>query len=155
MNKKNAFLAILAVISTYCLGLGIEGFTPDKSVIYKTVDGVDLKLHLFYPSDSNRSDKMPAIIFFFGGGWNGGSPSQFYPHCKYFASRGMVAMSAEYRVKSVHGTSPRECVKDGKSAIRWIRQHAAQFGIDPNAIVAGGGSAGGACRGGDGNTDKV
>jgi acetyl esterase/lipase len=55
----------------------------------------------------------------------------------------MVAMSAEYRVKSKHGTSPRECVKDGKSAIRWIRLHANELGIDPRRLAAGGGSAGG------------
>jgi len=55
----------------------------------------------------------------------------------------MVAMSAEYRVKSRNKTTPRECVKDGKSAVRWIRQHAAELGVDPERVVAGGGSAGG------------
>ncbi len=55
----------------------------------------------------------------------------------------MVAMSAEYRVKTRHGTSPRECVQDGKSAVRWIRQHANELGIDATKVAAGGGSAGG------------
>lgn len=55
----------------------------------------------------------------------------------------MVAISAEYRVNASHGTSPQECVKDGKSAIRWIRENAATLGIDPHRIAAGGGSAGG------------
>jgi acetyl esterase/lipase len=54
----------------------------------------------------------------------------------------MVALSADYRVKSRNKTSPKECVKDGKSAIRWIRKHAGQLGIDPDKILAGGGSAG-------------
>ncbi len=52
-------------------------------------------------------------------------------------------MSAEYRIKSRNNTTPRECVKDGKSAVRWIRQHAEELGIDPDKIAAGGGSAGG------------
>ena len=52
-------------------------------------------------------------------------------------------MSAEYRVKSRNQTTPKECVEDGKSAIRWVRAHAAELGIDPNRIAAGGASAGG------------
>jgi acetyl esterase len=85
----------------------------------------------------------PGIVFFFGGGWIGGTPTQFFPHCQYLASRGMVAMSAEYRVQSRHGTTPFECVADGKSAVRWIRQHSRELGVDPARLAAGGGSAGG------------
>ena len=59
------------------------------------------------------------------------------------ANHGMVAFSAEYRVKSRNRTTPFACVKDGKSAIRWVREHAAELGVDPNRIVASGGSAGG------------
>ena len=133
---------------------------PDKTVTYKTVadnEGKDteLKLQIFTPPDFKPSDQRPAIVFFFGGGWIGGAPGQFYPHCEYFASRGMVAISAEYRVKNVHGTSPRECVKDGKSAVRWIRQHAHELGIDPNRLAAGGGSAGGHVAAATGTTQGL
>ena len=55
----------------------------------------------------------------------------------------MVAISADYRVKSRQGTSPFECVKDGKSAVRWIRANAKKLGVDPDRLAAGGGSAGG------------
>ncbi|MHB9108113.1 MAG: alpha/beta hydrolase [Armatimonadota bacterium] len=112
-------------------------------ITYKHTDGFDLTLHAFFPPDHDRSSRRPAIVFFFGGGWVGGTPTQFYPHCDYLAARGMVAMSAEYRVASVHGTTPYQCVTDGKSAVRWIRQHAAELGIDPDRLAAGGGSAGG------------
>ena len=95
------------------------------------------------PSNDERSDNRAAMVFFFGGGWNSGSPNQFYPHCSYLASRGMVCMAAEYRVKDRNNTSPREAVMDGKSAIRWVRLHASELGIDPERIAAGGGSAGG------------
>ena len=121
----------------------ITDTTPDTSVVYKTVDRTELKLHIFNPKDLKEGDKRPAIVFFFGGGWVNGTPSQFYPHCEHLASRGIVAMSAEYRIKSKHGTTPAECVKDGKSAIRWMRKNAAELGIDPDRIIAGGGSAGG------------
>jgi len=123
--------------------LTVEEFEPDKTMIYKTVDETELRLHLFFPPDHKASDKSPAIVFFFGGGWKGGSPSQFYPHCEYLASRGMVAMAAEYRVASRNQTSPMECIKDAKSAIRWIRENARELGVDPDAVLAGGGSAGG------------
>jgi len=116
---------------------------PTRAVTYKTVGDTKLALHIFEPAGHQRSDKRPAIVFFFGGGWNGGSPSQFYPHCAELAKRGMVAMSAEYRVKSRHKTTPFECVADGKSAIRWVRTHAKDLGVDPTKIAAGGGSAGG------------
>jgi acetyl esterase/lipase len=121
-----------------------------RQVVYKTISEVELKLHIFEPSNRDEKALSPAIVFFFGGGWTGGSPTQFYHQCDYFASRGIVAISAEYRVKSRHGTTPFECVADGKSAIRWVRANAAKLGIDPNKIIAGGGSAGGhvaACTG--------
>ncbi len=140
--KNLAFvLPLLSALSTYALE--VEGFTPDKEVVYKTIGDVELKISIFEPSEQSPEDKRPAIVFFFGGGWRKGSPSQFYPHCEYLASRGMVAMSADYRVFSRQQTSPRECVKDGKSAVRWIRQHATELGIDPDKVIAGGGSAGG------------
>jgi acetyl esterase/lipase len=116
---------------------------PNKKIIYKKVGNIELKLHIFNPKGHKAMDKTPAIVFFFGGGWNGGSPKQFYPHSEYLASRGMVAISAEYRIKSTHKTTPKECVMDGKSAVRWIRSHAKELGIDPDKLAAGGGSAGG------------
>jgi len=121
---------------------------PGKRILYKTTtdakgNKVELHLHLFLPEGHKATDKRPAIVFFFGGGWVGGSPSQFYPQAAHLASRGMVAMAAEYRVGKAHGTTPKECVADGKSAIRYVRRHADELGIDPDRLVAGGGSAGG------------
>ncbi|MBN1124569.1 MAG: alpha/beta hydrolase fold domain-containing protein [Sedimentisphaerales bacterium] len=121
----------------------IDENQPDQILIYKTIGNVKLQLYLFKPANHTSTDKRPCIIFFFGGGWVNGSPSQFYPHCRYLASRGMVTISAEYRLKNKHNTTPYESVKDGKSAVRWIRQHASELGIDPNRLAASGGSAGG------------
>jgi len=136
-NLSRLFLASLLFSSAF------SKETPDKEVVYKTIDGNKLSLFIFNPDGHNASDKTPAIVFFFGGGWNGGTPSQFYPQSRYLASRGMVAICADYRTKKSAGTDPRKCVQDGKSAIRWIRRHAEKLGIDPNKLAAGGGSAGG------------
>lgn len=118
--------------------------------VYKTVGDVSLKLWLFDPPGHVASDRRPAIVFFFGGGWIGGTPSQFEQQCRYLAEQGMVAITADYRVSSRHETLAIKCVEDGKSAIRWVRLNAKRLGIDPNRIVAAGGSAGGhvaACTG--------
>ncbi len=118
-------------------------FEPDKQVVFKQFEKDPLELNVFLPEGWSASDKRPAIVFFFGGGWVGGNPSQFFAQSEYLASRGMVAISAQYRTRGSHGTSPEHCVHDGKSAVRWMRQNAAQLGIDPARIAAGGGSAGG------------
>lgn len=118
--------------------------------VYKTVGDVQLRIHIYEKEGRDRSQAAPAIVFFFGGGWVNGAPSQFYNHCEHLASEGMVAMSAEYRIFKTHGTSPFECVQDGKSAIRWVRANAERLGVDPRRVLAGGGSAGGhvaACTG--------
>ena len=143
MKIKIISIILVTIVSITVFAIEIEKITPDTNVTYKTVNDVELKIHIFYPQNHQVSDKRPAIVFFFGGGWVNGNPSQFYPHCEYLASRGIVAMSAEYRTKNKHGTEPFECVKDGKSAVRWMRENATELGIDPNRIVAGGGSAGG------------
>ncbi len=113
------------------------------SIVYKEVGASSLYLHVDYPLLYDSSHSYPAMVFFFGGGWNGGSTNQFAMHAKYFASRGMICFRVDYRVKSRQGTTPFESLKDAKSAMRFIRAHAAELGVDPEKIAAAGGSAGG------------
>lgn len=114
-----------------------------RTEVYKTIGDVKLNIYIFEPEGLKPGDQRPAAVFYFGGGWRNGTPKQFEHQSKYLASRGFVAFSADYRVLSRHQTPAVKCVMDGKSAIRWIRQNAHRLGIDPNRIVAGGGSAGG------------
>lgn len=111
--------------------------------IYKTVGDVELPLYVFNPEGHSAKATTPAIVFFFGGGWRAGSPTQFEPHCKALADRGMVAITVEYRVSSRHDVKVEDCIADAKSAMRWVRGHASTLGIDPDRIASGGGSAGG------------
>jgi len=102
-----------------------------------------------------KSPPVPGIIMFHGGGWSGGNRSQFQDLCAYFASRGLVAATADYTLArredtkgggqdAQEGVSPkRVCITDAKSAIRWFKQHAGELGVDPARLIAGGGSAGG------------
>ncbi len=114
-----------------------------KAEVYKTVGTIQLNLWLYAPDGHQFSDRLPAIVFFFGGGWTNGSPKQFEQHCKHLALRGMVGIVADYRVASRHQAKVVDCVRDAKSAIRWTRANARRLGIDPDRICAGGGSAGG------------
>lgn len=107
---------------------------------YKTLGETRLQLYIFSPETPRNA---PAIVFFFGGGWKSGTPQQFESQCRHLAQRGMVAITADYRVQSRHQVKPTECVADARSAMRWVRAHAEELGIDPNRIAAGGGSAGG------------
>jgi len=143
MQRNILTLLVTVAAATMAQQEPPPSFNPDRSLVYKAVEGDDLKLDIFQPTAWKRSDSRPAIVFFFGGGWTGGTPAQFYPHSRQLALRGMVAISAQYRTKGSHGTDPFSCIEDGKSAIRWVRAHAAELGIDPNRIAAGGGSAGG------------
>lgn len=111
-------------------------------ITYKKNPAGDLKLHVFRPQGSASSPR-PALLFFFGGGWQKGTPLQFYSECEWFARQGWVAISADYRTKTSHHTSPFEAVADAKSALRYLRSHAAELGIHPDAIAAAGASAGG------------
>ena len=145
--RSTLFLIIGLVLYFSYYATGQKIYPPviecSKEVVFKKVEDTELKLWIFNPPKHNVTDKKPAIVFFFGGGWNGGSPSQFVPHCEYLSERGMVAMVADYRVKSRNNVLANKCVSDAKSAVRWIRENASELGIDPERIAAGGGSAGG------------
>jgi len=124
-----------------------QAYPPDmpgaKAETFKTVGDTQIKLYVFPPAGWKPGDNRPAIVCFFGGGWTNGTPRQFLPQCKYLATRGMVAIAADYRVASRNHVKALDCVKDAKSAIRFVRKNAARLGVDPHRIVAAGGSAGG------------
>jgi acetyl esterase/lipase len=127
----------------------IEGPLPlsggKTSVVYKVTPEGELKIDLYFPKDWKASNHRPAIVFFFGGGFMAGTTSQFAPFAEYLAARGMVAASADYRVRGRQKTGPDKSIEDAKSAVRWLRANARRLGIDPNRVAAGGGSAGATC----------
>ncbi len=115
----------------------------NESIEYKKIDTISLELHLFRPENFDKSKTYNCIVFFHGGGWNNGSYKAFKRQSAYLASRGMIAISADYRIKNKHSTTPFDAVEDAKSAIRYVRKHAKDLNINPDKIAAGGGSAGG------------
>lgn len=121
----------------------LEGRNAPVIRPYKVAAGVSLDAHVFPAAGAVPGDRRPAFLFFHGGGWAAGIPEWGYDRCRYYAERGLVGVSFEYRLRWRHGTSPIESVQDAKSAVRWVRAHAAELGVDPDRIVVAGFSAGG------------
>lgn len=116
---------------------------PSKKIVYRRIGDKELLLHTFEPAGHKPEDARPAIVFFHGGAWANGDPNQFYVQCAYLAQRGMWAASASYRLSPEHGKKASDCLEDARAAIRYMREHAKELGIDPEHLVAAGGSAGG------------
>ena len=119
---------------------------PTRVVEYKTAGGQKLTLDIFEPAGHKPTDHRPCFVTIHGGGWVHGSAKSFACFAQDFAKRGYVGISVEYRLLDKNGGGTNtvfDCVKDGRSAIRYIRSHAAELGIDPKKIAVSGGSAGG------------
>ncbi|MFC1538913.1 alpha/beta hydrolase [Candidatus Latescibacterota bacterium] len=125
------------------------GALPD-SIVYKKTGDYELKLYVFFPDGFSPGDKRTGIIWIHGGGWRGGNPQMFFSHCRYYAARGAVGISVQYRLVRDNGPTVSDCIRDCKSAMRFIRGHAQALGIEPSRIAVMGDSAGGhlaACMG--------
>jgi acetyl esterase len=114
--------------------------------VYKNVTGRDLRLFILNPPDWKPADRRPAIVFFHGGGWEigKGAPQAFNAQSQYFVTRGVVCVLVEYRlIADNRKEAPLGACQDAKSAMRWVRGHAAELGVHPDRIASAGGSAGG------------
>jgi acetyl esterase len=116
-----------------------------KPFIYKTIGDADLRLHVFSSAAHKPGDRSPAVVFFYGGGWVFGDIRRYQTQATHLALRGLVTVLVDYRVKCRHGatTTIMDEVADAKSAMRWVRGHANELGVDPSRIAAVGSSAGG------------
>jgi len=110
-----------------------------KSEVYKTINDTKLRMRIFEPKDLISKNLIGTLIFLQGSGG-----SQFFPQCKYFAKKGMVTLTAQFRVR-IRNTKLNpyfESIADGKSAIRYVRSQASKFNINPNKIAVAGASQG-------------
>jgi acetyl esterase len=142
--------AFLLLLPVFFLSMGVWALPPnsrqpDTQWIYKTIPGKELKMDVFLPTGyAEAEEKFPTIVIFHGGSWAAGESNWHWPDCTYWSKRGMVAVSVDYRLKNRDQVQvPLECVKDAKSAIRFLRFNADRLKIDPSRIVAMGDSAGG------------
>lgn len=117
---------------------------PTRIVPYKKIADKELQLHVFEPEGFKAGDRRACHLIIHGGGWTGGTPQRMYPFAAHYAKLGLVGISMQYRLHSAKtGVSVFDCVKDARSAVRYIRAHAMELGIDPQKVIVSGGSAGG------------
>lgn len=112
-----------------------------EKILYKTTPQRKLYFYILRP-EAKRKKASSAIIYFSGGGWIQQSVAAQIPTAAWFRDQGIIAICAEYRVKNADGTTPLECIKDAKSAVRYVRANAKRLGVDASKIIVAGGSAG-------------
>ena len=141
-----AGFAFLLVLNVYAQ----EGKVIQEELIYKQIMGQDLKVDVFYTDAVLEGKDNPAIAFFHGGGWAYGSPDEFHNACRRYARKGFVTFSFAYRLSIDEDgrvphpeITPVESVKDARSALRWVKDHAGKWNIDTEKVIAAGQSAGG------------
>jgi acetyl esterase/lipase len=117
-----------------------------------TEPGVDaLHLDLFLPRQLPSGAR--GVIYIHGGGWRGGTRRQFWRQAAHLATLGCVGICSEYRLTPEH-TYPKQ-LADAQAAVRWLRRHASELGVDPGRLGAVGGSAGGHLAALLGTTERV
>ncbi|HLD53449.1 MAG TPA: alpha/beta hydrolase [Sediminibacterium sp.] len=158
IKSSSTYTVVVEQNVKYGEGLSHQSY---NSTTYSTMD---LKLDVYKPA--NNTKKKPAILLIHGGGFSGGDKTDvnIVNLANYFASRGWVAFSINYRLLSNKGTVPTEWIqyaqnsvatadqgqflamypahRDAKAALRWLIANANQYNIDTNYITVGGGSAG-------------
>jgi len=117
-----------------------KGVEIVRNVEFSVVDGKSLALDIYRPDMA--SDDRPALIYVHGGGFLfGDKKDQGLPLCNHMAALGWVCFNVNYRLSP--GATWPDQLQDIQAAIRWIREHASEYGIDPNFIALTGNSAGG------------
>jgi len=107
-------------------------------LVYGKTPEQELKLDIYRP----KSDAvLPACVLVHGGGWIGGDKERFRALGFVLAEKGYVVANVEYRLAGA--AKYPAAVQDCSLAVRWVRENATRFGLDPKRIGAWGGSAGG------------
>jgi acetyl esterase/lipase len=146
---RRGFSAFLAG----AMGFGLSGcsiltafntLTPRDPAHHVAADvayGPDPRQQLdVYTPEKPAAAPMPVLVFFYGGGWTSGHRQDYGFAGQALASRGFVTVVPDYRLAPAHPYP--DFVTDAASAVRWARDHAAQYGGDPTRIVLAGHSAG-------------
>lgn len=141
-----SLLATLSACSAPGLLSGIDSLYPSRGdgaekVASAVRFGPDptLTLDVFAPR-RKRTATLPVVIFYYGGGWVSGSSGDYAFAGRAFASNGFIAVLPNYRlVPNVHFPT---FVQDSALAVKWARDHVADYGGDPKRITVSGHSAG-------------
>ncbi|MEO7779277.1 MAG: alpha/beta hydrolase [Fibrobacteria bacterium] len=125
------------------------------NIVYRTLVNEagkteNLLLDIHQPA-GDTAKKRPLFLFAHGGGFSSGSKTDadMLSLCQAFAKKGYVTVSFNYRLQKPlmtfeeMGIEVVRALRDGKAAVRFLRAHRAEYGIDDGKIMLGGTSAGG------------
>ena len=102
----------------------------EKDITYATVDGVELKLNLARPATAE--ELLPGMIFIHGGWWDSFGRQDMNKYVRLAAIRGYAAVTIDHRMMPRHQFPGP--VGDVSCAVRWLRAHAGEYGVDPSRI---------------------
>jgi acetyl esterase/lipase len=115
-----------------------------RDIVYEDVDGHQEALDVYEPDGPAPPGGRPTIVAIHGGGWRRFSKSEYGPQvAAQFTPAGYVVVAIDYQLSAPGAPSWPTSVDDVRNAVRWVRQHASEFDIDPERLVALGESAGG------------
>jgi len=116
----------------------VDGVTMDEDILFSETEHGPLLLDVYRAEDAE--DVQPGLVLFYGGGWRDGRKDQLRVYAQHFAQHGYVVATPEYRLREA-GHWPNS-IHDAKAAVRWMRAHAEEYGVDPERIGVMGNSAG-------------
>jgi len=151
MLRTRILLPILLATACCCVANTSQSaeIVVEENLTYGLAGETELKLDLARPEGD---DPHPAIVFIHGGGWANGDRKRYRNSIREAAKRGYVAVTISYRLMQFDEANKETTtadpifpaqVHDAKAAIRWLRENAEKYDVDPNRIGVTGGSAGG------------
>lgn len=114
--------------------------TVEHGITFADRSGRELQLDLYRPPVVAPSTRT-AVVQLHGGGFRVGSPEMMEPRARALSALGFVCVAPEYRFVT-DAPWPAQ-LHDVRSAVRWVREHAGELGVDPLRVVVQGNSAGG------------
>ena len=140
MRRLVAIAFVLAAVGAAPANAAAE-VDVRRDIQYAVANGKPLLLDTYVPPGDPGDRGRPAVVMIHGGGWRVGDKASWEPEARRLAERGWVAFSVNYRLDEP-SPFPAE-VDDVQAAVRWVRDHAGEYGVDPRRIAAVGESAGG------------
>ncbi|MDA7904824.1 alpha/beta hydrolase [Rhodopirellula sp.] len=122
----------------YGLAFGEATFEIREKITYSTVGDRELLLDAFIPKEEG---KYPAVLVVHGGAWRSGNRKQLRAYATTLAERGFVCFAIDYRLAPKHKFPAQ--IEDCRAAVKWIRENASQYKVNPKRVGAIGYSAGG------------
>ena len=114
---------------------------PDSVETVQIVDGTDLRAAIYLPP--SMPTPAPVIVYIHGGGFMAGTNTETAADLRWFADRGWLVVSVEYRLFEPQNPTWDRAPQDVRCALAWTFRNAARFGGDPARLALLGDSAGG------------